>query len=198
MLASYVVVFAGECNELPESLQRLNGAFEADRSGMNGVLGCSLSHDRADQIVGEDVRPNFLFAQALAFCIAACPSASRFSKIADLIRSSKPSATKDLSCIWAQSEEDVLPWVRADALLLLADHLVNSISCKQLEPIDNGGLPCPGRMSPPALRSEHSDSNKSSSERTLVELETDSAGPSDRPTDDHASSPAPQTDGGAK
>ena len=32
VLASYVFVFAGECNELPESLQGLNGAFSVGKS----------------------------------------------------------------------------------------------------------------------------------------------------------------------
>ena len=41
MLAVGGVVFACECNELLEGLQRLHGAFEANRSGMNLVFGRS-------------------------------------------------------------------------------------------------------------------------------------------------------------
>ncbi len=48
---------------LKERLKRFQGlarAFEADGTGQEVVLGRRLGDDRADEIVGQDVRPNLL------------------------------------------------------------------------------------------------------------------------------------------
>ena len=44
----------------PECFQRLQSAFETDRAWQQAVLRRSLSHDRADEIVGQDVSPDLL------------------------------------------------------------------------------------------------------------------------------------------
>ena len=51
-------------NESLKLPKELNGTLEADRSRLNVVLRCGLRHDRADEIVSENVRPN-LFAHQL-------------------------------------------------------------------------------------------------------------------------------------
>lgn len=43
-----------------KSSQRLNGALEADGAGFKAMLGGSLRDNGADEIVSEDVRPDFL------------------------------------------------------------------------------------------------------------------------------------------
>ena len=54
------VAFAHDINRWLKPLQRLERAFETDRSRLDVVLGCRLGHDRSDEIVGEDVRPNLI------------------------------------------------------------------------------------------------------------------------------------------
>ncbi len=49
-----------ESNDWLESFECLNGSLEADRSWFDAVLFCGLSHDRTDEIVGQDVCPKFL------------------------------------------------------------------------------------------------------------------------------------------
>jgi hypothetical protein len=43
-----------------ESLQGLERSFETDRTRLDGVFNRNLSHDRADEIVGQNVGPEFL------------------------------------------------------------------------------------------------------------------------------------------
>ena len=43
-----------------EGFQRLNRSFEAHRARFDAMFCRGLSHDRPDEIVGEDVRPNLL------------------------------------------------------------------------------------------------------------------------------------------
>ncbi len=43
-----------------ERFECLNSSFEADGSWVDALFGCGLSHYCADQIVGQDVRPDFL------------------------------------------------------------------------------------------------------------------------------------------
>jgi len=52
------VLLAPDGNHRLEGFERLNGPFEADRSWFDAILGCGLRHDRADEIVGQDVGPN--------------------------------------------------------------------------------------------------------------------------------------------
>ena len=59
-LAEGRVVFALESNHRLKGFERLDRSLEADRSRFDAVFGCGLSHDRADEIVGQDVRPDFL------------------------------------------------------------------------------------------------------------------------------------------
>src|ERR1051326_8354574 len=51
------------CNHLLKGFQRLNGPFETDRSRQEIVRRRRLSHDRANQIVGQDVSPDLLAHQ---------------------------------------------------------------------------------------------------------------------------------------
>ncbi len=53
-------MLALDSNHWLEGFQRLNRALEADRSRFDAVFGCGLSHDRTDEIVGQDMRPEFL------------------------------------------------------------------------------------------------------------------------------------------
>jgi hypothetical protein len=46
-----------------KGFQRLNCALEADRSWLDAVFCCSLSDDRADEIVSNNVRPDLLSHQ---------------------------------------------------------------------------------------------------------------------------------------
>ena len=55
-------------NQRLKRLQRLQGTLEADRARLDVVPECGLSHDRPDQVVCQDVRPDF-FANQLG-CLA--------------------------------------------------------------------------------------------------------------------------------
>ena len=46
-----------------KGLQDLERRLEADRSRRDSFLACRLGHDRADQVVGQDVRPDLLADQ---------------------------------------------------------------------------------------------------------------------------------------
>ena len=59
-LAEGRVVFALESNHWLKGFECLDRSLEADRSRFDAVFGCGLSHDRTDEIVGQDVRPEFL------------------------------------------------------------------------------------------------------------------------------------------
>jgi hypothetical protein len=59
-LAEGRVVFALESNHWLEGFERLDRSLEADRSWLDAVFGCRLSRDRTDEIVGQDMRPEFL------------------------------------------------------------------------------------------------------------------------------------------
>ena len=61
------VVFALQSNHWLEGFERLHRSFEADRSWFDAVFACGLRHDRADQIVGQDMRPEFLPDQFRCF-----------------------------------------------------------------------------------------------------------------------------------
>ena len=54
------VTFTQECNQRLECIQCLDYTFEADRSRFPIVFAGGLGDDRADQIVSQDVRPDFL------------------------------------------------------------------------------------------------------------------------------------------
>ncbi len=54
-------------NQRLKRFQGLEGPFEADRSRLDIVLACGLRHDRADEIVGQDVRPDFFVNQLWRF-----------------------------------------------------------------------------------------------------------------------------------
>ena len=56
-----------EGNQWLKGFQGLECAFEADRSWKHIVHGRGLSDDRADEIVGQDVRPNFLANELRCF-----------------------------------------------------------------------------------------------------------------------------------
>ena len=47
-------------NHRPEGFQRLDRSLEADRSRFDAVFACGLSHDRPDEIVGQEMRPDLL------------------------------------------------------------------------------------------------------------------------------------------
>ncbi len=47
--------------------QRLDRSLETDRSGVETVFGCGLGDHRANEIVGQDVRPDFLAHQLRCF-----------------------------------------------------------------------------------------------------------------------------------
>ena len=51
-----------------EGFERLDGALEADGPWFDAMLDGGLGHDRSDQIVGQDVRPNLLAHQF--WCLA--------------------------------------------------------------------------------------------------------------------------------
>ena len=53
------VAASSKVEQRPKRLQRLQGSFEADRARLHALLRRRLRHDRADEIVGEDVRPDF-------------------------------------------------------------------------------------------------------------------------------------------
>ena len=55
---SITVTLDGE--EWLERFQRLDRTLEADRSRLNAVLGRRLSHDRADEVVSQNVSPELL------------------------------------------------------------------------------------------------------------------------------------------
>ncbi len=55
---NYAIALRGD--QRLKGFQGLNGALEADGSGLDVVLGRGLSKNRADQIVSQDVRPDFL------------------------------------------------------------------------------------------------------------------------------------------
>ena len=59
-LAEGRVVFALESDHRLEGFERLNRSLEADRSRFDAVFGCGLCDDRADEVVGQDMRPEFL------------------------------------------------------------------------------------------------------------------------------------------
>ena len=50
-------------NQSLKLFEKLEGSFEANGSRLDVVFACRLSHDRANEIVGEDVRPDFLAHQ---------------------------------------------------------------------------------------------------------------------------------------
>ena len=54
------VALALDVNHWLKGLQRLDRAFEADRSRLDAVCGRGLSHDCANEVVSEDVRPDLL------------------------------------------------------------------------------------------------------------------------------------------
>ncbi len=54
-------------NQRLKRFQGLEGSFEADRPRLDVVLACGLRHDRADEIVGQDVRPDFFVNQFRRF-----------------------------------------------------------------------------------------------------------------------------------
>lgn len=55
-----IVVIALTVDQRLEGFQGLKRALEADRSRLDSMVDCSLSHDRADEVIGEDARPDFL------------------------------------------------------------------------------------------------------------------------------------------
>src|SRR5688500_14426332 len=59
-LAKRGIALALDGDHRLEGRQRLDGAFEADRSRLDSVLSRGLSHDGANEIVGQDVRPDLL------------------------------------------------------------------------------------------------------------------------------------------
>ena len=59
LLAECCVVFALERDHWLEGFERLDRSLEADRSRFNAVSGCSLSDNCSDEIVRQDVRPDF-------------------------------------------------------------------------------------------------------------------------------------------
>ena len=54
-------------NQRLKRFQGLEGSFEADRPRLDVVLACGLRHDRADEIVGQDVRPDFFMNEFWRF-----------------------------------------------------------------------------------------------------------------------------------
>jgi len=50
-------------NQSLKFFEKLESSFEANRSRLNAMLACCLSHDRANEIVSEDVRPDFFVYQ---------------------------------------------------------------------------------------------------------------------------------------
>ena len=54
------VVLGFEGDQRLKGFERLDCAFEADGAWFDAMLRCSLRHDRSDQIVGQDVRPNLV------------------------------------------------------------------------------------------------------------------------------------------
>ena len=57
-MRSITVTLDGE--ERLERFQRLDRTLKADRSRLNAVLGRCLSHNAADQVVSQNVGPEFL------------------------------------------------------------------------------------------------------------------------------------------
>ena len=53
-------MFALDGDHRLEGFQRLDRSLEADRSRFDAVFAGGLGDDRADEIVGQDVRPDFL------------------------------------------------------------------------------------------------------------------------------------------
>lgn len=53
-------MLSSDRNQRVEGFQRLDRPLETDRSRFDAVFGGGLSHDRTDQIVGQNVRPEFL------------------------------------------------------------------------------------------------------------------------------------------
>src|SRR5262249_5591857 len=43
-----------------EGFERLDRSLEPDRSRLDAMFCCSLSYNRADEVVGQDMRPQFL------------------------------------------------------------------------------------------------------------------------------------------
>ena len=54
-------------NQRLKRFQGLESPFEADRPWLDVVHGCGLRHDRADEIVSQDVRPDFFVNQLWRF-----------------------------------------------------------------------------------------------------------------------------------
>ena len=54
------VFFTLDGNHGLKGLECLYGSFKADRSWLEVMLRSGLGRDRADEIVGQDVRPDFL------------------------------------------------------------------------------------------------------------------------------------------
>lgn len=46
-------------NQSLKLFEKLKRPFEANCSWLNAMLGCGLSHYRTDQVVGQNVRPDF-------------------------------------------------------------------------------------------------------------------------------------------
>ena len=59
-LAERRAAIALESNHWLEGFERLDRSLETDRTRFDAVFGCSLSYDRSDEIVGQDMRPEFL------------------------------------------------------------------------------------------------------------------------------------------
>jgi len=57
-MRSITVTLDGE--ERLERFQRLDRTLKADRSRLNAVLGCRLSHNGADEVVSQNVSPELL------------------------------------------------------------------------------------------------------------------------------------------
>ena len=54
------IILALDGNHGLKGFERLDGTLEADRSRCNFVFRGCLGHDRADQVVRQDMRPNLL------------------------------------------------------------------------------------------------------------------------------------------
>ena len=61
------VMLAQDGNHRLKGFERLDSALETDRSWCNILFDCGLSDDRTDEIVGQDVRPDFLPDQVRSF-----------------------------------------------------------------------------------------------------------------------------------
>ena len=60
LLSVYPITFALDGDYMLECFKCLDCSFETDRAWFHVVLTGGLSHNRADEIVSQDVRPDFL------------------------------------------------------------------------------------------------------------------------------------------